>query len=66
MGSHLAEAPAQSCFFGKSFIELYDPTAYVEMARTLRVLTAARNYQIGIPIRTSSTLLPGRQPSYRG
>ncbi|CBQ68702.1 related to vacuolar protein sorting 16 [Sporisorium reilianum SRZ2] len=36
--------------FGKSFIELYDPTAYVDMARTLRVLNAARNYQIGIPI----------------
>ncbi|EST04654.2 Vps16, C-terminal [Kalmanozyma brasiliensis GHG001] len=36
--------------FGKSFIELYDPTSFVEMARTLRVLNAARNYQIGIPI----------------
>jgi hypothetical protein len=36
--------------FGKSFIELYDPTAFVDMARTLRVLNAARNYQIGIPI----------------
>lgn len=36
--------------FGKSFIELYEPTAFVEMARTLRVLNAARNYQIGIPI----------------
>ena len=36
--------------FGKSFVELYDTTAYVDMARTLRVLNAARNYQIGIPI----------------
>lgn len=36
--------------FGKSFIELYDPSAFVVMARTLRVLNAARNYQIGIPI----------------
>lgn len=36
--------------FGKSFIEVYDPTAFVDMARTLRVLNAARNYQIGIPI----------------
>ncbi|SNX85643.1 related to vacuolar protein sorting 16 [Melanopsichium pennsylvanicum] len=36
--------------FGKSFIELYDPTAFVDMARTLRVLNAARNFQIGIPI----------------
>lgn len=36
--------------FGKSFIELYDPTAFVDMARTLRVLNAARNYQIGMPI----------------
>lgn len=36
--------------FGKSFVELYDPTSFVDMARTLRVLNAARNYQIGIPI----------------
>ncbi|SPC62637.1 related to vacuolar protein sorting 16 [Ustilago sp. UG-2017b] len=36
--------------FGKSFIELYDSTAFVDMARTLRVLNAARNYQIGLPI----------------
>ncbi|SPO38788.1 related to vacuolar protein sorting 16 [Pseudozyma flocculosa] len=36
--------------FGKSFIDLYDPTPLVELTRTLRVLNAARAYEIGIPI----------------
>ncbi|SYW86266.1 uncharacterized protein UBRO2_05986 [Ustilago bromivora] len=36
--------------FGKSSIELYDSTAFVDMAWMLRVLNAARNYQIGFPI----------------
>ncbi|KIS68033.1 uncharacterized protein UMAG_11636 [Mycosarcoma maydis] len=45
--------------FGKSFIELYDPTAFVDMARTLRVLNATRNYQIGIPISYEQYLAAG-------
>ena len=36
--------------FGKSFVDLYDSSTFVEMAHTLRVLNAARSYEIGIPI----------------
>jgi len=36
--------------FGKSFLENYDVKGFVEMGRTLRVLNACRNYEIGIPI----------------
>ncbi|KAN0061331.1 Vacuolar protein sorting-associated protein 16 [Thecaphora frezii] len=36
--------------FGKAFVDLYDPTSLIEMTRTLRVLNAARAYEIGIPI----------------
>ncbi|PWY97065.1 hypothetical protein BCV70DRAFT_234108 [Testicularia cyperi] len=36
--------------FGKGFIDLHDPTSFVDMAKTLRVLNAARDYQVGIPI----------------
>ncbi|KAK2721626.1 hypothetical protein QYM36_003806 [Artemia franciscana] len=35
---------------GKGFIEGHDPEKFVLMARTLRVLNAVRNEQIGIPI----------------
>lgn len=36
--------------FGKSFIDAFDPTVLVDTARTLRVLNAARRYDIGVPI----------------
>lgn len=36
--------------FGKSFIDAFDPTILVDTARTLRILNAARRYDIGIPI----------------
>lgn len=36
--------------FGKSFIDSFDPSALVDMARTLRVLNAARRYDVGLPI----------------
>ncbi|KAF3384668.1 putative vacuolar protein sorting-associated protein 16 [Penicillium rolfsii] len=36
--------------FGKSVLELYNSDEFVEMTEKLRVLTAARNYQIGLPI----------------
>ncbi|PWN47072.1 hypothetical protein IE53DRAFT_336028 [Violaceomyces palustris] len=45
--------------FGKSFIDLYDPTPFVKTARTLRVLNAARAYEIGIPISYDQYALAG-------
>lgn len=40
----------QAASFGKAFLDLYDPSSFVDMARTLRVLNAVRHYEIGIPI----------------
>lgn len=36
--------------FGRAFLDLYDPTDFVNMGQTLKVLNAARFYEIGIPI----------------
>ncbi|KAJ5101959.1 hypothetical protein NUU61_004181 [Penicillium alfredii] len=36
--------------FGKSVLELYNSDEFVEMAEKLRVLTAARDYHIGLPL----------------
>ncbi|GLI74311.1 vacuolar protein sorting-associated protein 16 [Penicillium ochrochloron] len=36
--------------FGKSVLELYNSDEFVEMTEKLRVLTAARDYHIGLPI----------------
>jgi hypothetical protein len=40
----------RSATFGKSFVDAFDPTSLVSMARSLRVLNAARRYEIGMPI----------------
>lgn len=36
--------------FGKAFLDNYDPTALVDMSQTLRLLNAARRYEVGIPL----------------
>jgi hypothetical protein len=36
--------------FGKAFLDNYDPTALVNMSQTLRLLNAARRYEVGVPI----------------
>ncbi|KAG8723341.1 hypothetical protein FRC09_003726 [Ceratobasidium sp. 395] len=36
--------------FGRAFLDMYDPTDFVTMGKTLKVLNAARYYEIGIPI----------------
>ena len=36
--------------FGKTFLDLYNPSDFVAMSQTLRVLNAARYYEVGIPI----------------
>lgn len=36
--------------FGKSFLDLYNPSEFVNVSQVLRVLNAVRDYQVGIPI----------------
>ncbi|EJU02203.1 vacuolar protein sorting-associated protein 16 [Dacryopinax primogenitus] len=36
--------------FGRAFLDLYDPSEFVAVGQTLKVLNAARYYEIGIPI----------------
>ncbi|KAK4049105.1 Vacuolar protein sorting-associated protein 16 [Microbotryomycetes sp. JL221] len=36
--------------FGKTFLDMYNPSSFVEMSLTLRVLNAVRSFEIGIPI----------------
>ncbi|KAF7789677.1 hypothetical protein EIP86_000623 [Pleurotus ostreatoroseus] len=36
--------------FGKAFLDLYDPTDFVNMGQALKVLNAVRFFEIGIPV----------------
>lgn len=36
--------------FGRGFLDLHNPTDFVNMGQTLKVLNAVRNYEIGIPL----------------
>ncbi|KAL0240233.1 hypothetical protein I308_106782 [Cryptococcus tetragattii IND107] len=36
--------------FGQAFMDLYNPSEFVEMAQTLKVLNAVRYFEVGIPI----------------
>ncbi|WVR04982.1 hypothetical protein IAU60_001994 [Kwoniella sp. DSM 27419] len=36
--------------FGRAFMDLYNPSDFVGMAQTLKVLNAVRYYEVGIPI----------------
>ncbi|BGO93965.1 Vacuolar protein sorting-associated protein 16 [Rhodotorula toruloides] len=36
--------------FGKSFLEAYNPTDYVQTTKILRVLNAVRDYKVGLPL----------------
>ena len=40
----------QAATFGKTFLDLYNPADFVQMTHTLRVLNAARFFEIGIPL----------------
>lgn len=40
----------QAAKFGKTFLDLYDSTDFVNMGQALKVLNAVRFYEIGIPI----------------
>ncbi|KAM5537634.1 hypothetical protein V8D89_008712 [Ganoderma adspersum] len=36
--------------FGRSFLDLYDPSDFIQVGQALKVLNAARFYEIGIPL----------------
>lgn len=36
--------------FGKTFLDLYNPSEFIQMSQTLRVLNAVRYYEIGLPL----------------
>ena len=55
--SHLAIYPnvifnrtSQAAKFGRGFLDLHNPTDFVNMGQTLKVLNAIRYYEIGIPL----------------
>jgi len=46
----LRSISCQAAQFGRAFMDLYNPSDFVAMAQTLKVLNAIRYYEIGIPI----------------
>jgi hypothetical protein len=48
--SPVIDGLGQAAQFGRAFMDLYNPSDFVAMAQTLKVLNAIRYYEIGIPI----------------
>ena len=46
----LQKSLLKAASFGKSFLDFYDPSPFVEMCQTLRVLNAVQHFEIGIPL----------------
>jgi hypothetical protein len=40
----------QAAKFGRGFLDLHNPTDFVNMGQTLKVLNAVRFFEIGIPL----------------
>jgi len=40
----------QAAKFGRGYLDFHNPTDFVQMGRTLKVLNAARYYEVGIPL----------------
>lgn len=40
----------QAAKFGRGFLDLHNPTDFINMGQTLKVLNAVRFYEIGIPL----------------
>ncbi|KAH8920137.1 vacuolar protein sorting-associated protein 16 [Atractiella rhizophila] len=47
---HWQKSLLRAASFGKTFLDLYNPSDFVNMSKTLRVLNAVRYYEMGIPI----------------
>ncbi|KAL8276676.1 hypothetical protein RQP46_010944 [Phenoliferia psychrophenolica] len=48
--AHWQKKLLRAATFGKTFLDLYNPSDFVQMTHTLRVLNAARFYEIGMPL----------------
>jgi len=46
----LTRCPLQAAKFGRSFLDLHNPSDFVNMGQALKVLNAVRAWDIGIPI----------------
>ncbi|GAA5885073.1 hypothetical protein JCM16303_006391 [Sporobolomyces ruberrimus] len=40
----------QAAAFGKSFLEVYNPSEFVQTTKNLRILNALREYKVGLPL----------------
>lgn len=40
----------QAAKFGRGFLDFHNPTDFVNMGQTLKVLNAVRFYEVGIPL----------------
>ena len=50
LGPILTKSYIQAAKFGRSFLDLYDPSDFIQVGQALKVLNAARFYEIGIPL----------------
>jgi hypothetical protein len=41
---------AQTALYGRAFLDLYNPSDFVEMGRALKVLNTVRYYEVGFPL----------------
>lgn len=55
----------QAAKFGRGYLDLYNPTDFVNMGQTLKVLNAVRFYEIGIPL-TYSQWVTASSERYTG
>jgi hypothetical protein len=44
--------------FGRGFLDFYNPTDFVNMGQTLKVLNAVRLYEVGIPLTYTQCVVP--------
>lgn len=40
----------QAVLYGRAFLDLYNPSDFVEMGKALKVLNAVRYYEVGFPL----------------
>ena len=40
----------QAALYGRAFLDLYNPSDFVEMGKALKVLNAVRYYEVGLPL----------------
>lgn len=48
----------QAAKFGRGFLDFHNPTEFVNMGQTLRVLNAVRFYEVGIPLTYTQCVSP--------